>query len=572
VENGEDLKKLTRPPFPHPAVYYLVLLVSVFAGPFAGYAFAQEVSPEKARAASLAEEAKGSWERKDYPKALESFRSSLELDAKAQTFKDLGDLCAELDRHDEAIAAYRAAAAADPSLEPEMNLSIGEQFLWSDRPREAIPLLKAAVAGRPSLSEPKRRLALAYRWSDRLPEAELLYRSIVAADPSDVEAIKGLAETLVWLGRHREAAALFREVLGNNASDEEALIGLSRSLLFQDLPEEAAVFAERAQSLSPGNKDADEQAERVRERLERRLMPGLRFSTDSDDLSIYEITLSARARPRSGLEIEGEARERLFRQGSPGKDSNIDGLDSADGSGGSLSASYRKSADLALHAGIGYERYDAGGFHPWSGRLGITAFPGDTIRCALEWERSHFDTILSFQNRVTADTLSLSGAKHFLWKTEIALVASLIRHRNRNETGQERENRGERVALDLSYPLYGRGDDARVKGILRLEWRGFSKNLNVGVFNPERYTKEVAGLEWGLRFLPMWEFHGTLFGGAEQEKGHDGGLTYSADAALDRRIGRGLVSAGAFISDSIAKGQGEGFRRYGGLLIFRWPF
>lgn len=557
-------------PLPHAAIP--VLLLFLLHGGAVRPVLAQAPRTEKARAAALAEEARGYRDRKDYPKAMESYRESLALDPNGRTFRDLGDLCAEQDLHAEAIAAYRSAVAADPSLGPELNLPLGEQFLWSDRSKEAIPFLASAVAGRPSDLEPKRRLALAYRWSDRLPEAEKLYRTILAADPSDAEAQKGLAETLLWLGRHREAASLFRKVLAENPADEEALIGLSRALLFMDRPEEAAAYAEKARTASPENKEALAQEARVRERLERAVDAGFRASRDSDDLDIYEATLSARARPASGLEIEGAARQRYFRQGSPGKESNIDNVDSVDAWGGTLSASYRGAPDLELRGAVGYDRYDAGDFHPWSGRLGFTAFPTDTFRCSLEWERSHFDSILSFQNRVTADSLGITVARHFLWKTEVSVSASLLYHHNENDTGQDRENRGEHVVVDLTRTLYSRGDDARLAGILRLEWLDFAKLLDVGVFNPDRYTAEEAGLEWLWRFHPAWEFRGTVLGGAEQEKGHAGGTTYSAETELDRRIGIGTVTAGAFISDSIARGQGEGFRRYGGLLRLRIPF
>ncbi len=339
-----------------------------------------------------------------------------------------------------------------------------------------------------------------------------------------------------------------------------------------DRPEEAAAYAENALTAAPGSKEAIDQSARGRERLERAVVAGFRASRDSDDLDIYEASLSARARPVAGLEIEGTARQRYFRQGSPGNEANVDNVSSADGWGGTLSASYRGASDLELRGAVGYDRYDVGDFHPWSGRRGITAFPTDTVRCSLEWERSHFDTILSFQNRVTADSVGITVARHFLWKTEISASASLLYHHNRNETGQDRENRGESAGVDVTRTLLSRGDDARLAGILRLAWKDFAKLLDVGVFNPDRYTAEEAGLEWLWRFRPAWEFRGTVMGGAEQEKGHAGGTTYSAETELDRRIGNGVITAGAFISDSIARGQGEGFRRYGGLIRLRIPF
>jgi len=167
--------------------------------------------------------------------------------------------------------------------------------------------------------------------------------------------------------------------------------------------------------------------------------------------------------------------------------------------------------------------------------------------------------------------VGLSASKHYLWKTEITASAALIYHHNENDSGQERENRGERFGLDLSRRLYLLGDIAQVTGILRFGWLGFDYDLDVGVFDPERYTSEEAGVDWRWRFRPRWEFYGTVMAGAQQEKGESGGPTYSAELGMDRRIGLGLVSLGGFASDSNARGQGQGYRRYGGLLRLRIP-
>ncbi len=532
----------------------------------------QETSPKKERAEALAGEALQLWDQKAYPQAIGKFRESIALDPKGETYRDLGDLFSERDMHEEAISAYRSAIEADSSLEPELRQSLGEQLLWADRPREAVPLLASVVANRPQDVEAKRHLAMAYRLDDRLKEAENLYREILRGNPSDADARKGLAESLLWQGRFRAASTEFEHVLSMQPSDPDVLSGLSRARLFLDLPEEAEVYAGRAAAIAPGDREARDQVDRVRERLSRHLAFEARGSNDSDELTIVDLTLSAHARPRKGLDLDAAARQLFFRQGSPGKEVNLNNEDSVDGTGGSLSFSYRGSAALEWRAGGGAIHYNIADFHPRTGHFGITLTPADTIRFALDWERSHFDSILSFQNRVTADSFSLSASKHFLWKTEITASGALIYHHNENETGQERENRGERFGLQLTRRLYLSGDIVHVTGIVRLGWLGFSDDLDVGVFDPRRYLTEEAGVDWRWRFRPGWEFHGTVFGGAQQEKGESGGPMYSAELGLDRKITVGRVSFGGFANDSNARGQGEGFRRYGGLLSFLIQF
>lgn len=537
-----------------------------------GAAAVGEAPGPKERADALVEVGQGHWDRKEFDRAVAKYQEALAVFPAAGTYKELGDLYREQDRHAEAIAAYRAAIAADSSLEPALRFSIGEQLLWSDRAGEALPLIRSVAEARPHDIEAQKALGLAYRWTDRLKEAEEVYRRLLAANPRDREAREGLAETLLWQGRFRAATDEFRRVLETNPNDNEALVALSRARLFLDLPEEAAVYADRAVAAAPGNRDALDQVRRIRERTARHAAFEARGSNDSDELTIFDLSLALRARPARGVDLEAAGRQLFFRQGSPGKTANIDGEDSVDGSGGSLALSYRASPALAFRAGAGAMRYDVAGFSPWTGHAGVAVEPADTVRFSLDWERSHFDSILSLQNKVTADTLSLTAAKHFLWKTEISGEAAAIRHRNENTTGQDRSNRGQRFGLALSRRLYLNGDIARVTGTVRLGWLGFDRSLDVGVFDPERYTTEEAGIDWLWRIRPLWEFTGSAFGGAQQEKGQKSGPMYSAELNLDRKIGLGRIGIGGFADDSNARGQGEGFRRFGGLLRAQVPF
>lgn len=535
-------------------------------------ASAQEPASPSARAEALLEEARQYRDLGDLRQAAGTYREAISLQPAGENYRELGDLLAEMDRHPEAIDAYRAAIAADPSLEPELRMSVGVQLLWADRPREAIPLLTSVVENRPHDPEAKRFLALALRWSDRLREAEDLYREILEKDPGDADARLGLAESLLWQGRFLAATEEYRHTLEERPADPEALTGTSRARLFLDLPEEAEEFLSRVPPSSRPDPEARDQAARVRDRLARYAESGFQGSHDSDDLSIYELSLSFHDRPARGLDLEGTARQRFFRQGSPGKEENLDGEDSVDGTGGSLSVQYRRSPRLAWRAGASFDRYDVDVFSPWGGGVGVTFTPRDTLRFDLDWERSHWDSILSLQNRVVIDTVGLAVSKHFAWKTEISASVAILQHRNENETGQERDNRGAQYGLLLTRRLYLRGDDAYLAGILRFGWLGFRHDLDVGVYDPERYTNEEAGIDWRFRLRRVWEFHGTALAGAQQEKGADSGPTYSIEAVLDRRIGLGAASIGGFASDSNAGGKGGGFRRYGGLLRVRIPF
>ncbi len=542
----------------------IAVAAPAFAEDAAGDPAAGRAPSARDSGGALAAEAVRHWDDKEYDRAIAKYLDALRLEPRGETWRSLGWLYAERDRHGEAVAAFRSAIAADPSLEPELRFALGEQLLWADRPREAVPLIESVAAERPADVDAKRLLALAYRWSDRLEDAERLYREVLAADPADAEARKGLGESLLWQGRFRESRDAFTRALSADPSDAEALVGLSRALLFLDLPEESGSYAGRAVAAAPGNKEASEQAGRVLERVRPGAVAEFRVSRDSDDLTIALLDLSVHGRPKRGLDLRGNARQYFFRQGSPGKADNIDGEDSVDGTGGSVSAAYRAAPWAALRAGLGLARYDTGGFHPWSANAGLTAGHADGVRLSVDWERSHFDTILSFQNRVTADTLTLSASRHFRWRTEVSVTAALIAHHNENGTDQPRENRGAQAVIEVTHPLYARGDDIRLAGIARVKWLSFEDDLDVGVFDPRRYTSEEVGIDWRWRFRPAWEFFGTAAGGAQQEQGNRGGPMYEAETGVDRRFGRGVATLAAFSSDSNAGGRGGGYRRYGG--------
>jgi len=491
----------------------------------------------------------------------------------ARRLKDEGDEHASRDRASEAILSYQAAVAADPSLEQEIAPSLGAQLLWADRTAEAVPVLEAALARNPSDRETRKLLALAFRRSDRLDEAERLSRMTLAEEPGDLDERNGLAIALQWQGLNRQAAAEFDRVLAVRPDDIEALMGLSRTRLEMDLPDDAADPAARAVAIDPKNREAVEQLDRVRRRLRRYVEGEVRFSYDTDQLSLYDLSLGVYGRAARGFDLGVVGRELLFRQGSPGKDLNIDQVDSANGTAGSLLFAYRPGESYAVRGSAGLSAYDVGNFRPWTGSAGVTFFPGDLWRIALDWERVPYDTILSLQNRVTIDAVTATVTRLIPWKTEVTASASYRVQRNENDTGQQRTNPGQQYELGISRRLYMKDEVTRLTGFLRLGYLGYRHDLDVGVYDPLRQTTEEAGLDGRWAFRPRWEAFATATAGAQQEKGESGSPTGSLEAGVDREVGSaGRITLGGFIADSSAAGRGGGYRHQGGYLRFHVPF
>lgn len=490
----------------------------------------------------------------------------------ARSLRAQWDEYASKDRHAEAIRAYQEAIAADPSLAPEIEPSLGAQLLWADRTAEALPLLDAAAARNPQDMGTRKLLALACRWSDRLDEAERLSRITLMENPGDLEERNGLALTLLWQGRNRLAAAEFDRVLAARPDDIEALLGLSRARMELELPDAAEGPAARAAAIDPKNREAADQLARVRRRLRRHIDGEVRVSHDTDELTLSDLSLGVYGRAARGLDLGLVGRELFFRQGSPGKDVNIDQVDSANGTSGSLRFAWRPGASTAFRGSAGFYRYDVGNFHPWIGSAGATFFSGDLWRVAFDWERAPYETILSLQNHVVLDTVSARVTRWIPWKTEVSVSAALLYQHNQNDSGQNRENSGERFELGLSRRLYLKGDVTRLSGLARLSYLGFRESLDVGVYNPLRQMTEQIGLDGRWAFRPRWEAFGTAMGGAQQEKGESGSPAYSLEAGVEREVGAaGRITFGGFIDDSASMGRGPGYRRMGGYLRFHIP-
>src|SRR5574341_373641 len=112
----------------------LLAAVPVILASDHGLATAQEPPGPKERADAAVEEAQRHWDRQEFDRAIAKYKEALSVFPSGETYKELGDLYSERDMHSEAIAAYRAAVAADSSLEPVLRLSIGQQLLWADQP------------------------------------------------------------------------------------------------------------------------------------------------------------------------------------------------------------------------------------------------------------------------------------------------------------------------------------------------------------------------------------------------------------------------------------------------------
>ena len=171
----------------------------------------------------------------------------------------------EASRTDEAIAAYRQAAALQPK-DPEPHLAAGQLLEKQNKFSDAESEYKQAAALDPN-SDALTGLANIYMRGRQFPQAEEYLRKLVAARPdeaaahvqlgrvlaaqgkndaaveelqtgaklapNDISVQRDLADLYTTAGKHAQAEAAYRELIARNPNDAQLYQGLGQSLLRQ---------------------------------------------------------------------------------------------------------------------------------------------------------------------------------------------------------------------------------------------------------------------------------------------------------------------------------------------------
>ncbi len=327
---------------------------------------------------------------------------------------------AAADRHDEAIDLYLSACDADSTLTVELAKEIGFQYMWADRPEEAVywfelfidrhpddleamlgyaralswterhgeslELYREIVRTHPGSTEARIGEARVVTWMERSGEAETLYRTVLESDPGHLEARLGLARVVNWQGRHCEARDLYRDVIEDHPGNEEALIGLAQAERWLGMNDRALEILKPLQS-----EDALEAVRGIEREKAPHITAEYVISSDSDELVIHRFEAGGVYHPTHRSSIGLFAGRSSMRQD-----------DRPHVRFESLSLRLHNRFDEAFAANLELKPVRTTFFDPFTYDAWLTWTPVWRLRMDLSFHRVMIETPLSVMREITA--------------------------------------------------------------------------------------------------------------------------------------------------------------------------
>ena len=483
---------------------------------------------------------------------------------------------AAADRHAEAIAAYEAAIAQQPSLRADLAAKLGRQYLWADQTRRAVVLLRDYVTVHPDDCDVRFDYALALLWNNDLRAARGEYQNLQQTCPSRRQQAR-LREAQIerWDDRQSAAAALYNQVMaeGSDAEREAARVGLgfvelekdydrSASAIFANEPAtpsatiyegsalaavrlgdpaSGATIIKRAEAANAVSKDLIDLREELRIRDHAAISPQATVFRDADGTTYR----AAEAAGSLGWMRNGRAAA-LF-----GTSTLAQGAETLDDRWAGASVEQRFTPSLAVIAAGRAHSYESIGFHPITGELDLVITPNDRTRFDAAAARILIsDNVAALQHHLAGNFVSLGVDRRLTYLTTISLSA--------DDTDWNAGNQRQRVRFNVIH---------RFEGVPRItvEWpslymrydRGFAFSL----FSPTRYVETGPAVNVYRRFAKRWSAAAYLRVGAQREEGAAWKQLAIARLSLDREL-HDVWAAGVDVSWSNSNlASATGFRR-----------
>ncbi|MFN2240351.1 MAG: protein kinase [Thermoanaerobaculia bacterium] len=151
-----------------------------------------------------------------------------------------------------ATTTSRKALRLDPGI-PDVHITLGQLYILTGRPEEAIRDLEHALQIRPNDPEAMLSLAQALGMSGKLERAEQTYQAAIAQRPQYWAGYNRLGFFYLTTGRVDQAIPQFRKAVSLTPDNGRALANLSAALVMKSLFAEAVETSRRATQVQPTN-------------------------------------------------------------------------------------------------------------------------------------------------------------------------------------------------------------------------------------------------------------------------------------------------------------------------------
>lgn len=355
---------------------------------------------------------------------------------------------------------------------------------WASRLDAAIGIYDSLLQIDSTDREALLGLARALAWDNQLDSAATVYRNLLSRDSTDVDALHGVGRALSWRGDLIAGEEYWRRSLAVDSNSVEGLVGLGANLRWQGRPAAAYQIVQRAEQLSPVNRDVLTEMQWLRASIAPRATGSLVYENDTDGNRITSLTARGSWRHRSRFEFGVLAYARGL--GLPGP-VNVDQR----AFGAQLEGSLDVEPGWTFMLGLGVSASDvenSGAAARVSGR--VSSPRRGRVVASLGYTHEPLDaSALLVQNGVLLDQLTLGLRTMPAGGWVIAVSGSYAVF-----DGSERNSRwaGYGSATKRLSPRVTLGTSVRTFG--------FEKNLNDGYFDPDLYVLGEINFRWQHSF------------------------------------------------------------------------
>lgn len=210
------------------------------------------------------------FESRRYGEAVEAFGKASQIETNwSLPHISMGVAYEHMEKHDQAIAAYKTALSKDPS-DPSANEYLARLRLLRGDEGAALGHLASAVKSDPRSAQLRNNLGLLYTGQGKPREAEVEFREALRLDPNTPDVRSNLAVALGQQGKYEESARVLREAIRLDPDDGMAQGNLGYTLELMGDTQGALDAYRKAQALNPANRSNKINLDRLLKRIEAR--------------------------------------------------------------------------------------------------------------------------------------------------------------------------------------------------------------------------------------------------------------------------------------------------------------